>query len=401
MGVACSSCCAVPYASSTMSSSTVTVIEQVKKSCLESLSHSGIKLNEQGMRSFLKNLDRADWDKHYQEHGARFPLNYDGALDELNFLSILTILNFLSAYRIPLHKRTGQGAYDAVRRFVLSCYLSGHDDADTSPLTAKGMAGLSEAKTAEYLKLEIYVEKDHPTLPVKLGERDPEAVEIVGLVQKVMNETGEILLALKKKDLGAFVADVLREGKDDESRTDLLVEKLVETFPAFADEGTVKGHKVKVYKKAQLLAFIIGTEFAGRADLPFPLPSVERIPACVDNVLPTMAVHFDFLDLSECAYPLYKDGLGSSAAKGGEKVEGLKQSAEEAYAIRSATLAACERVVEIAKEVASSGSGSGSEDRAWLATMTAMNMDGYLWQKAKDGDLRLLPRLSERGTVFY
>lgn len=44
---------------------------------------------------------------------------------------------------------------------------------------------------------------------------------------------------------------------------------------------------MKVYKKAQLLAFIIGTEFAGRSNLPFPLPATNRIPACVDNVLPS------------------------------------------------------------------------------------------------------------------
>lgn len=44
------------------------------------------------MRSFLNNLDKADWDKHYQEHGARFPLNYDGPEDELNFLSSVVVL---------------------------------------------------------------------------------------------------------------------------------------------------------------------------------------------------------------------------------------------------------------------------------------------------------------------
>lgn len=107
-----------------------------------------------------------------------------------------------------------------------------------------------------------------------------------------------------------------------------------------------------------------------------------------------MAVHFKFLDLSECVYPVYSSGLGKGVA--GEKVEGLKQNAEEAYAIRSATLAACERVVELAHEM-----GQTSEERGWLAKMTAMDLDGYLWQKAKDGELRNLPRLSERGTVYY
>lgn len=108
-------------------------------------------------------------------------------------------------------------------------------------MTAKGMARLSEGRTAEFLKLELLVEKDHPTMPIKIGERDPDVVEIAGLVQKVMNETGEILLRLGKKDLGSFVADVLREGKDEESRADLLVRKVGRGFLCLSPGPTGRG----------------------------------------------------------------------------------------------------------------------------------------------------------------
>jgi hypothetical protein len=80
-------------------------------------------------------------------------------------------------------------------------------------MSAQGMANLSEHATAEYLKIPILTEKDHPTLPVKIGERNPEAVEVVGLVKKVMNETGKILLAKKAKNLGSYVANFLNANK--------------------------------------------------------------------------------------------------------------------------------------------------------------------------------------------
>ena len=77
-----------------------------------------------------------------------------------------------------------------------------------------------------------------------------------------------------------------------------------------------------------------------------------------------MAVHFKLITLGKCVYPLYVNGLGKAA--------GLLQTAEEAYAIRAATVAACERVVQLTAEVAEK---AGKE---WLKSMTAMNLCGLL-----------------------
>ena len=166
-------------------------------------------------------------------------------------------------------------------------------------------------------------------------------------------------------------------------------------FPAFADEGNVKGHHVKVYKKAQLLAFIVATEFSDRgASAPFPLPDASVVPACVDNVLPSgshrrsritgkldadrsaspvhdhtaMAVHFKLIDVSHSAYPVFSNGLGAPATSSDQKAAGLRLSHEEAYAVRAATLAACERVVSLTGEIANKTA------KEWLRSMTAMNL---------------------------
>jgi hypothetical protein len=79
-----------------------------------------------------------------------------------------------------------------------------------------------------------------------------------------------------------------------------------------------------------------------------------------------MAVHFKLLDISDSKYPLYADGLGQAQA--GQKVAGLTQTAEEAYAIRAASVAAIQRAVEISKEVAS------SSGKSWLSEISSMDL---------------------------
>jgi hypothetical protein len=108
-----------------------------------------------------------------------------------------------------------------------------------------------------------------------------------------------------------------------------------------------------------------------------------------------MAVYFKLIDLSGSVYEVYQNGLGEATAEGAKRKEGIKQTAEEAYAIRAATLAVIERTIELAPEVAE------QTGKAWLKDMTSMGLDGYLWSGAKLGERRNLPRLSERGTVYY
>ena len=75
-----------------------------------------------------------------------------------------------------------------------------------------------------------------------------------------------------------------------------------------------------------------------------------------------MAVHFKLIDVSR------SDGLGAPATSSAQKAAGLRLSHEEAYAIRGATLAACERVVSLTGDIADK---TGKE---WLRSMTAMNL---------------------------
>lgn len=84
-------------------------------------------------------------------------------------------------------------------------------------------------------------------------------------------------------------------------------------------------------------------------------------------MLSAMAVYFRLLDISNSKYPIYANGLGK-AAQAGVKVQGHTQSAEEAYAIRAATVAAIERAIEVSKEVAA------STGKSWLASIRSMDL---------------------------
>lgn len=121
------------------------------------------------------------------------------------------MLNFLSGYREPLHRLTTRGAWSTVLSLVLSAHLS--SSASSSPLSTRGMLAATPATLASLAQITTHTEKDHPTMGpiVKVGEKDPEAFEILELLAGVLNQTGEILKKAGKKDLGEWVKDALVE----------------------------------------------------------------------------------------------------------------------------------------------------------------------------------------------
>jgi hypothetical protein len=145
-------------------------------------------------------------------HGFLFPVKFDNAKQELNFLSVLSLLNFCSGYRAPLHALTGRGAFDSIRALLLALHLSSHEGTDL--MSAKSMQGIHEAQVAEFMNLKIHVERPHESLPgVVIGERGGPAYDVVKLVTSAMNSTGEVLIRGGYPDLGAFVIEALKEGE--------------------------------------------------------------------------------------------------------------------------------------------------------------------------------------------
>lgn len=112
-----------------------------------------------------------------------------------------------------------------------------------------------------------------------------------------------------------------------------------------------------------------------------------------------MALHYNYLDVSETVFEKLKsiDAVGTSAVK----KESVRLDTEEAYALRAAVVAACEVSAQEARHISEEYKTSDPQRAELLADMNAVQVDGFLWSVAKDGKLREIPRIAERGTVFY
>lgn len=144
------------------------------------------------------------------------PLKFPSILAELNVLSLLSLLNFASGYRVPLHEATGRGAFDNIRAFVFSLYISSSVGAEGDLLSARGMQSIEEGKVAELMGVasQVHKEKPHESIPgVTVGELGGPVWEVVQLTTKVLRETGDVLAKSGYQDLGAFVLEALKEGE--------------------------------------------------------------------------------------------------------------------------------------------------------------------------------------------
>ena len=131
-------------------------------------------------------------------------------------MSILTVLNLASGYRVPLHKATGKGAYDNIRMLVMALYISSTVEVDY--MSAGGMVALDHQKVADLMGVlnHVHVEVPHKSLPgVVVGELGGPIFELVRIITKVLNETGEVLRSGGYPDLGTFVLEALKKAKGD------------------------------------------------------------------------------------------------------------------------------------------------------------------------------------------
>lgn len=142
-------------------------------------------------------------------------------------------------------------------------------------------------------------------------------------------------------------------------------------------------------KKALFLVSALHDRFAGDADttVPFAWPRVEALPIFADNVLPTMLLTQHHII----------DTTRSSDALLASPPQPFVLPRESATRLRAAAVTACAAVVARAHEMAE----SGEEGREWMKGMTEAQLDGWIWSGAKEGGLREVERMAERGTVYY
>jgi hypothetical protein len=145
-------------------------------------------------------------------------------------LSVLSLLNFASGYRLALHQQTKRGAWDNIRALVFSMYITSTTGEENDLLSARGMKAVHEAKIAELLGVDIHVEVPHATIPaVTVGQLGGPIYELVKLIARVLNQTGDVLLKGGYPDLGSFVLEALKEGNKSKSNgadIDIVLERV-------------------------------------------------------------------------------------------------------------------------------------------------------------------------------
>jgi hypothetical protein len=175
------------------------------------------QINQNAIDNFLLSpAFTASFERLKVAHGQSLPLKYPSIVAELNVMSVLTLLNMASGYRVPLHEATGKGAYDNIRMLVMALYISSTVEVDY--MSSRGMVAIDHQKVADLMGVlkHIHVEVPHESLPgVIVGELGGPIFELVRIITKVLNETGEVLQSGGYPDLGTFVLEALKKAKGD------------------------------------------------------------------------------------------------------------------------------------------------------------------------------------------
>lgn len=354
----------------------------VRAAAADAAAAAHIAVDTPAIDRVLREIDPDTFARLRTSHGGGVPLRFESPDEHLNFVCVMALLNACSGYRDAFHAATGRGAADNMRRLALGLFLT-RDDDGPAPLSAAGLAHLRAPLLAEVLGVSLHTETPHPTLPgIIVGSRGGPLADALDALAAMCRTTGAFLTSRGCADLGAYVAQAVAAALEDRAAPlDVLLGALAEV-PGFADARTVDGRQVYIYKKAFLLIHTLLTSdrighpalaalaARSRADI------VPQLPLFVDNVIPTLLIHWGVLTNVDVPPP------------------GHELSHDAGYRIRAAALAAGSQIAARAHALAS------EPPLAFLAHVTEAELDAYFWSIAKEPALRALPRLAEKSTMY-
>jgi len=301
-------------------------------------------------------------------------LSEDESIDATVFVSLLQMG---SGYRKKLHAACGSGASDCMLRGILSFILGGKS------LSAGVLAHLKSAEIAEIWGIPMSIDEPVPNLSFVTMSKPGPLASLVNCMTQMLNSVGRELLATGFSSFSAFFkANCALWQEGGSPKLGKFIGVLVDTFPSgFRDLYNLKAvaqqvgqgkrvEEVWLLKKAQLCAKELGRKFGASHPALFSWPQSPHgsLTAFADNVLPTVLRAEGVLVLSEAL---------------GDKVDrGEDVGAEEACALRSATVVACESLSK-------------------LMGVSEEYLDQLLWISGKLPKYRSLERHAEPSTPYY
>jgi len=154
----------------------------------------------------------------------------------------------------------------------------------------------------------------------------------------------------------------------------------------------IDGEPVYVFKKVQLLALDLHTRFSSSQPDLFYFHDIDQLTIFADNVIPTMLHRLYIIPL---AVPEDATQQQSNLIRDLKEdlQTGRETKYERSFILRAAAADACETIVQMARE--------RSDAPAFIKKMTAAEIDAYLWQIAKKGEMRDVVRFCDPNTVFF
>ena len=263
--------------------------------------------------------------------------------DTVAFIVTLDSINFGSGYFPALYKRPGLSGY-----FTIASSLNDHFQ-QRGPFSAPKLREISPESCTSLFG------QDPSNAPV---------AELMGLFAKALNNLGKYLQE-------QFDDSCIKLVQAADGSVGRLIEILGE-MPLFRDVVIYEGTEVAFYKRAQLMAADLNLVFEGRG--PGRFNDLSRLTVFADNLVP----HVLRLD-----GVLRYDTALLEAIDAGELIPpGSKREVE----IRACAVHAVERITE--------------QLQAEGRTVTAMELDYFLWNRGQQAEYKARPRHRTR-TVFY
>ncbi|RUS19310.1 hypothetical protein BC937DRAFT_87693 [Endogone sp. FLAS-F59071] len=348
-------------------------LDAVRSSCRACVDRTdGLEVSADGVRSFLNDLNKAQFEELLQDTSIRMPLKFDTTEQEINSIAFVDLLNFGSGYRVPLHEAVDRGAFDTIRFGAMSHHIGG------LPMTATYLRSISIFEVSQTFQIPLDREVHPEGMPFVTMSEPHELRKLAEGITSVLNETGLTLQEGGYTSLAHFILQATKPEDGKAPSAAALVERLVRAFPGFRDMAKVDGQNVYLFKKAQILAYHLYILFRTQDSARFDFADIDSLTIFSDNVVPTMLAHLGVIRIPDqiARRVAAHEDLGTA----------------DATRLRAAAVVACEEIIQATR---------GESTVGPVRNMKEVDLDVYLWRLGKVGAYREVTRFELRDTVYF
>ncbi len=337
-------------------------VENVRRSCHEVVNSPDcmVKIDENRLNSFVDNLDMAEVKR--SSHFMDIPVEFQNLHAEVNFHINLHLFNFGHGFRHPLHNVCGCGAWQTMKRGIISLHLN----CSNGFIDANSLLNLTEESVNEHFQFPSQSQNPSP---------DAEKISFLrDMILQVAISTGKRLIDLGYHSFAEFIFNHPSPSETDDSLPTAmgLVENLADNFPPFDDRRVLSGGKEVLFlKKAQIAVAEIYQRLGNSLSDQISFDNIKQFTVVCDNVLPCVMRSLGILKID----PELEIKI--------DKKQFLPAGNEEAQ-LRASTVTAAEIILQ---------KGDGA---FW-----SKELGDFLWTLGKDPEFRKVERHATIDTCFY